>query len=71
MTATGGIGQIMRHNQAMSRCSHNIDGRPRDGSWGRKDDDYQFRWLHGDMKDMALFYTYRFFDQVVTDGGLR
>ena len=55
----------------MKNFNMNVDGRPQNGSWGRNDADYQSRWLHSDMKDMALFYTYRFFDQAVSAGGLK
>ena len=28
-------------------------------------------WLHGDFKDVAYFYVYRLFDDVVTKGTLK
>ncbi len=33
------------------------------GNWGN-------RWLHSDIKDMAYFYVYRFFEKVKEKGGL-
>ncbi len=35
--------------------------------WGRND---STRWLHSDLKDMAHYYTYDLFDQIVTKRGL-
>jgi hypothetical protein len=32
--------------------------------------DYR-QWLHNDMKDVAYFFTYPLFDEIVTDGGLK
>lgn len=39
--------------------------------WGRDDDIYRTRWLHSDLKNMAYFYTYQLFDELVSQGGLR
>lgn len=30
-----------------------------------------YAWLHSDMKDMAYFYVYKLFDQIVEKGGLK
>ena len=43
----------------------NTDFRPEGGAWGRNHEDYETRWLHSDMKDMAYFYTHRLFDKLV------
>jgi hypothetical protein len=39
--------------------------------WGRSGGEYDTRWLHGDFKNMAYFYTYDLFDQIVSEGELR
>jgi len=36
--------------------------------WGRNDADYQQRWLHCDLKDMAYYYNYKAWDKIVLDG---
>ena len=48
----------------------NTDFRPASGAWGRNHEDYGVRWLHSDMKDMALFYTHKLFDKLVEEGSL-
>ena len=36
--------------------------------WGRSGGTYETRWLHCDLKDMAYFYNYPAWDQMVADG---
>jgi hypothetical protein len=48
----------------------NLAFRPEGGAWGRNHEDYEVRWLHSDMKDMALFYTHKLFDKLVEEGSL-
>jgi len=44
--------------------------KPENGAWGRNHEDYEKRWLHSDMKDMAFFYTHNLFDKLVKEGSL-
>ena len=44
--------------------------KPDDGAWGRNHEDYGTRWLHGDVKDMAYFYTHKLFYKLVKEGAL-
>ncbi len=39
--------------------------------WGRNHMQYGVRWLHSDMKDMAYYFTYKFFLQIKSVGGLQ
>ena len=39
--------------------------------WGRSGGDYDTRWLHSDLKNMAYLYTYDLFNQIVSRGGLQ
>ena len=32
---------------------------------------YSGRWLHSDMKDVAFYFTYKFYEKVIEKGGLR
>ncbi len=32
---------------------------------------YPGRWLHSDMKDVAFYYTYKFYEKVVEKGNLK
>ena len=39
--------------------------------WGRMHDNFGVSWLHPDMKDMAYFYVFKFYEKVIEKGGLR
>lgn len=40
--------------------------------WGRSADAYyELNWLHSDMKDMAYFYVFKLYDELVQKGGLK
>ncbi|MDD4018216.1 MAG: hypothetical protein PHV28_09745 [Kiritimatiellae bacterium] len=49
----------------------NMNSIDRPNGWGRNDDDFQMRWLHGDLKDMALFYNFKLFEDIVIKGDLK
>ena len=44
-------------------------GMPRPNGWGRNDDVYLDKWFHSDMKDMAYFYVYPLYDELVNEKG--
>ena len=44
-----------------------IDGVPRPNDWGRGSPD----WQHSDMKDMAYFYVYKLYEQLMQKGNLK
>ncbi len=46
------------------------DGEYRN-NWGRIHPVFGGAWLHSDMKDMAYFYVYKLYDQLVEKGSLR
>ena len=52
-----------------------IGGIPRPNGWVIRSnglfDDWGSRWLHSDMKDMAYFYVFKFFERVKEKGALR
>jgi len=33
--------------------------------WGRSGNPYNDQWLHSDMKDMAYYYVFRLYDELV------
>lgn len=37
--------------------------------WGRTHRNFGVSWLHSDMKDMAYFYVYKLYDEVVKEKG--
>ena len=42
-------------------------GVPRPNRWGRGSPD----WHHSDMKDMAYFYVYKLYEQLIQKGNLK
>ena len=44
-------------------------GIPRPNGWGRNHPSLGVAWLHSDMKDMAYFYVYKLYDQIVNVKG--
>lgn len=46
-------------------------GIPRPNGWGRLPVKNQTPWLHSDMKDMAFFYVYKLYEQLIQKGNLR
>jgi hypothetical protein len=45
--------------------------RPNDWPRSVNDEPYQQRWRHGDWKDVAYFYNFKVYEDVVTKGGLK
>jgi len=46
------------------------DSNYRNG-WGRNHPNFGTAWLHSDMRDMAYFYVYKLYEQLVQKGGLK
>lgn len=44
---------------------------PRPNGWGRDGGVHRQSWLHSDMKDMAYFYVYELYEQLVIKGALK
>ena len=47
------------------------DGIPRPNGWGRGHPVFEDSWLHSDMKDMAYFYVYKLYEQLIQKGDLK
>ena len=48
------------------------DGIPRPNGWGRAEESLNgLNWLHSDMKDMAYFYVYKLYEEIVLKGDLK
>ncbi|MGI6495418.1 MAG: hypothetical protein ACOX5G_04910 [Kiritimatiellia bacterium] len=43
----------------------------RPNGWGRTNQHFVQRWLHGDLKAMAFFYNFKLYEDVVSKGGLK
>ena len=48
-------------------------GVPRPNGWGRAfgDNNVTPPWKHSDMKDIAYFYVYKLYEQLITKGNLK
>lgn len=64
---------------AIAAIRENIDmnldsdrgGITRPNGWGRSPVRNQTPWLHSDMKDMAFFYVYKLYEQLIQKGNLK
>lgn len=69
----------VRGSRRERRVDENIDmnlnsdenGVPRPNEWGRNHPNFGVAWLHSDMKDMAYFYVYKLYEQLIQKGNLR
>lgn len=50
---------------------NSAQGVPRPNGWGRDHNVFNESWFHSDMKDMAFFYVYKLYEQLVTKGSLQ
>lgn len=51
--------------------NNEFGGVPRPNEWGRNHPVFGASWLHSDMKDMAYFYVYKLYEQLIQKGNLR
>ena len=51
--------------------SHNLNSSAYRNDWGRVHKVYGQSWLHSDMKDMAFYYVYPLYDELVRIGVLK
>ena len=43
----------------------------RPNGWARTGAPYLMRWLHSDIKDMSYYFSYRVFEEIINNGGLK
>lgn len=70
---TGGIGLsdvLTQEDNFNLNLNSNRGGILKPNEWPSRNR-YSGRWLHSDMKDVAFYYTYEFYEKVVEKGGLR
>ena len=48
-----------------------VEGVPRPNKWGRNHPVFEDSWLHSDMKDVAYFYVFKLYEQLVQKGDLK
>ena len=56
---------------ALGLEDHNLNGASYRDGWGRQDNVYNQNWLHSDMKDMAFFYVYPLYNELVQKGMMK
>ena len=56
---------------ALGLEDHNLNGTSYRDGWGRQDNVYNQNWLHSDMKDMAFFYVYPLYNELVQKGMMK
>lgn len=56
---------------ALGLEDHNLNGTSYRDGWGRQDNVYNQNWLHSDMKDMAFFYVYPLYNELVQKGTMK
>ena len=53
-------------------CQENMDSSAfKVNGWPNRGRDWQTRWLHSDMKDVAYYYAFKLFRYIVEQGGLK
>ena len=51
--------------------NHDLNLEDYRNGWGRNHPVFEDSWLHSDMKDMAFFYVYKLYKQLVQKGNLK
>ena len=64
-SAVGGM-EVLGDNE-----DHDLNSSEYRNGWGRQAVRNQTPWLHSDMKDMAFFYVYKLYEQLIQKGHLK
>ena len=54
----------------MSENNNLTGGKYRNG-WGRASENGALLWKHSDMKDMAYYYVYKLYEEIIQKGALK
>ena len=57
-------------NCNLDNVDEDSGGLSRPNGWPSKSS-YPNRWLHSDMKDVSYYYNFRFYQTIITKGGLQ
>lgn len=52
-------------------CRTRLRGVPRPNEWARPSENDGVPWKHSDMKDVAYYYVYKLFEQLIQEGNLK
>jgi hypothetical protein len=66
---SGPVGSSTIKPTKIENVDINLLERP--NNWGRNHTDYGTGWLHSDIINMAFFYNYKLFEDIVNKGGLK
>lgn len=61
---------LIRNNVNMNLNSDD-GGVPRPNEWARPSENDGVPWKHSDMKDVAYYYVYKLFEQLIQEGNLK
>ena len=50
---------------------NDVNGVPRPNGWGRPAEKGEYPWKHSDMKDVAYFYVYKLYEDLIQKGKLK
>jgi len=62
--------EITFHQQSHENQPAGDAGISRPNTWPARSV-YTGRWCHSDLKDVAYFYVFKFYEKVIEKGGLR
>ena len=66
---SGAAGITVMAQSRIANFDMNVAGKPDGGAWGRPfNQDYEDRWLHCDLREMAFLYTHKMFKKLVLEG---
>lgn len=51
--------------------NHNLNSSAYRNGWGRPATNDLAPWLHSDMKDMANFYVYKLYEELIQKGNMK
>ncbi len=66
---SGAVGGISTWEERIE--NHDLNSSDYHNGWGRDVGNDSPSWRHSDMKDMAYFYVYKLYEQLVTKGNLK
>ena len=67
-TLTPAVGNQALGGQESCKNLQSTEFRP--NGWPNRGRDWQTRWLHGDMKDVAYYFNFKLYKHIIENGGL-
>ena len=70
LTPAAGAGKLSSIEGKLQLDTNTDDDIPKPNGWP-SNPDYPDRWCHSDMKDVAYFYNFKFYDKAIEKGNLK